>query len=153
MKIQLKKRLFKDGIRNGKSILTLSIILSVAVVSGAIAGAILGLTHDLPQIRSLESFTPTAVTRLYSADKVLLAEVFIEKRDPVPLNIIPHYLKAALIATEDRKFYSHSGVDLKAIFRAIVKDIWAGEFAEGASTITQQLATSSWSGVTQRTKL
>jgi penicillin-binding protein 1A len=140
MKIQLKKRLFKDGIRNGKSILTLSIILSVAVVSGAIAGAILGLTHDLPQIRSLESFTPTAVTRLYSADKVLLAEVFIEKRDPVPLNIIPHYLKAALIATEDRKFYSHSGVDLKAIFRAIVKDIWAGEFAEGASTITQQLA-------------
>jgi penicillin-binding protein 1A len=140
MKIQLKKRLFKDGIRNGKSILILSIILSVAVVSGTIAGAILGLTHDLPQIRSLESFTPTAVTRLYSVDKVLLAEVFIEKRDPVPLRIIPHYLKAALIATEDRKFYSHSGVDLKAILRAIVRDIWAGEFVEGASTITQQLA-------------
>jgi penicillin-binding protein 1A len=140
MKIQLKKRLIKDGIRNGKSIVTLSIILSVAVVSGAIAGAILGLTHDLPQIRSLESFIPTAVTRLYSVDKVLLAEVFIEKRDPVPLKIIPHYLKAALIATEDRKFYSHSGVDLKAILRAIVRDIWAGEFVEGASTITQQLA-------------
>jgi penicillin-binding protein 1A len=140
MKIQLKKRLFKDGIRNGKSIVTLSIILSVAVLSGAIAGAILGLTHDLPQIRSLESFTPTSVTRLYSVDKVLLAEVFIEKRDPVPLKTIPHYLKAALIATEDRKFYSHSGVDLKAILRAIVKDIWAGEFVEGASTITQQLA-------------
>ncbi len=140
MKIQLKKRLFKDGIRSGKSMLTLSIILSVAVVSGVIAGAILGLTHDLPQIRSLESFTPTSVTRLYSVDKVLLAEVFIEKRDPVPLKIIPHYLKAALIATEDRKFYSHSGVDLKAILRAIVRDIWAGEFVEGASTITQQLA-------------
>ena len=49
-------------------------------------------------------------------------------------------LKAALIATEDRKFYTHSGVDLKGIARAIVKDIWAGEFIEGASTITQQLA-------------
>ncbi len=140
MKIQLKRRLFKDRNRNVKIILTLSILLSLAIVSGAIAGAILGLTHDLPQIRSLESFTPTAVTRLYSVDKILLAEVFIEKRDPVPLKIIPHYLKAALIATEDRKFYSHSGVDLKAIFRAIVKDIWAGEFVEGASTITQQLA-------------
>ena len=140
MKIQLKRRLFKGRIRNAKSILTLSILLSLAIVSGAIAGAILGLTHDLPQIRSLESFTPTAVTRLYSVDKVLLAEVFIEKRDPVPLKIIPHYLKAALIATEDRKFYSHSGVDLKAILRAIVRDIWAGEFVEGASTITQQLA-------------
>jgi penicillin-binding protein 1A len=132
--------LFKDGIRNVKSIVTLSIILAVAVVSGVIAGAILGLTHDLPQIRSLESFTPTAVTRLYSVDKVLLTEVFIEKRDPVPLKIIPHYLKAALITTEDRKFYSHSGVDLKAILRAIARDIWAGEFVEGASTITQQLA-------------
>lgn len=140
MRIQLKTRFFKNGIRSGKSMLTLSIILSVAVVSGVIAGAILGLTHDLPQIRSLESFTPTSVTRLYSVDKVLLAEVFIEKRDPVPLKIIPHYLKAALIATEDRKFYSHSGVDLKAILRAIVRDIWAGEFVEGASTITQQLA-------------
>ncbi len=140
MKIQLKRRLFKDRNRNVKIILTLSILLSLAIVSGAIAGAILGLTHDLPQIRSLESFTPTAVTRLYSVDKILLAEVFIEKRDPVALKIIPHYLKAALIATEDRKFYSHSGVDLKAIFRAIVKDIWAGEFVEGASTITQQLA-------------
>jgi penicillin-binding protein 1A len=140
MKIQLKRRLFKDRNRNVKIILTLSILLSLAIVSGAIAGAILGLTHDLPQIRSLESFTPTAVTRLYSVDKILLAEVFIEKRDPVALKIIPHYLKAALIATEDRKFYSHSGVDLKAILRAIVKDIWAGEFVEGASTITQQLA-------------
>ena len=140
MNLQLKKRLFKDGIRNRKSIRILTILLSLAIISGAIAGAILGLTHDLPQIRSLESFTPTAVTRLYSVDKIMLAEVFIEKRDPVPLKIIPHYLKAALIATEDRKFYSHSGVDLKAIFRAIVKDIWAGEFVEGASTITQQLA-------------
>ena len=140
MNIRLKGRLFKDRIRNVKSILTLSILLSLAIVSGAIAGAILGLTHDLPQIRSLESFIPTGVTRLYSVDKILLAEVFIEKRDPVALKVIPHYLKAALIATEDRKFYSHSGVDLKAILRAIVKDIWAGEFVEGASTITQQLA-------------
>jgi len=82
----------------------------------------------------------SAVTRIYSTDKVLLAELFIEKRDPVPLNTIPHYLKAALIATEDRKFYKHSGVDIKGILRAIIKNTWAGEYVEGASTITQQLA-------------
>jgi penicillin-binding protein 1A len=140
MKIRLNKNNFIDKIRNRKSMLTVSIVLSVAAVSGAIAGAILGLTHDLPQIRSLESFTPTAVTRLYSIDKELLAEVFLEKREPVPLKIIPKYVKTALIATEDRKFYSHSGVDLKAIVRAILKNIWAGEYVEGASTITQQLA-------------
>jgi penicillin-binding protein 1A len=123
-----------------KSTLALLILLSGGIICGVIAGAIFGLTHDLPQIRSLENFTPSAITRIYSSDKELLAEVFIEKRDPVPLEIIPNHLKAALIATEDRKFYSHSGVDLKAIVRAIFRDIWAGEFVQGASTITQQLA-------------
>ncbi len=108
--------------------------------SGIIAGVFFGLTRDLPQIRALESFIPSAVTRIYSSDKVLLAELFQEKRDPVPLKNIPSYLRKALVATEDRKFYEHSGVDIKAIFRAILKDIWAGEFVEGASTITQQLA-------------
>jgi penicillin-binding protein 1A len=112
----------------------------VAVVCGSFAGAFFALTHDLPQIRALEHFKPDAVTRIYSADKVLLAELFIEKREPVPLETIPRYLTAALVATEDRKFYKHSGVDLKGIARAIIKDIRAGEFVEGASTITQQLA-------------
>ena len=110
------------------------------ILCGIITGVFFGLTHDLPQIRSLENFKPSAVTRIYSSDKVLLAELFIEKRDPVPLKDIPHYLKAALIATEDRKFYKHSGVDIKGILRAIIKNIWAGEYIEGASTITQQLA-------------
>ena len=126
--------------RFNRKTITILLVLLVGVFSGAFAGAFVALTHDLPQIRSLESFRPDAVTRIYSADKVLLAELFLEKREPVPLDVIPHHLKAALVATEDRKFYSHSGVDLKGIARAIVKDIWAGEFVEGASTITQQLA-------------
>jgi len=120
-------------------IIVIAIILS-GILSGIIAGVFFGLTRDLPQIRALEDFKPSAVTRIYSANKVLLAEFFIEKRVPVPLKDIPHYLKTALIATEDRKFYKHSGVDIKGILRAIIKNIWAGEYVEGASTITQQLA-------------
>jgi len=116
------------------------LLFFVAVVCGSLAGAFLALTQDLPQIRSLENFKPDAVTRIYSADKVLLAELFLEKREPVPLEKIPRLLTAALVATEDRKFYKHSGVDLKGIARAIFKDIKAGEFVEGASTITQQLS-------------
>jgi penicillin-binding protein 1A len=112
----------------------------VGAICGSLAGAFFALTHDLPQIRALEDFKPDAVTRIYSADKVLLAELFVEKREPVPLKTIPRYLTAALVATEDRKFYKHSGVDLKGIARAVYKDIKAGEFVEGASTITQQLA-------------
>ncbi|MDP7354969.1 MAG: PBP1A family penicillin-binding protein, partial [Desulfobacterales bacterium] len=109
-------------------------------VCGITMGAFLSLTHDLPQIRSLENYRPSAVTRIYSADKVLLTELFQEKRKPVPIEVIPKYLKSALVATEDRSFYKHSGIDLKGVFRAIIKDLWAGEFVEGASTITQQLA-------------
>jgi len=103
-------------------------------------GVLLALLHDLPQIQSLESFKPAAITRIYSSDKELLAELFIQKRVPVALHTIPDYLKKAVIATEDRQFYEHAGVDLRAIVRAIIKDIRVGEFVQGASTITQQLA-------------
>jgi penicillin-binding protein 1A len=128
------------NIRLNKNKIIIFCVLILGVICGGIAGAFLAFTHDLPQIRSLENFRPDAVTRIYSSDKVVLAELFIEKREPVPLKAIPRFLKAALVATEDRKFYKHSGVDLKGIARAIIKDIKAGEFVEGASTITQQLS-------------
>ena len=116
------------------------IVLMTGVAAGIVAGAFFAFTRDLPQIRTLETFRPQATTRIYSADNNLLAELYLEKRDPIPLDSIPSDLKAALIATEDRKFYSHSGLDLKGIARALIKDILAREFVEGASTITQQLA-------------
>ena len=120
--------------------ITVFIVLLAGAAAGVLAGAFFAFTRDLPEIRTLETFRPQAITRIYSADKQLLAELYLEKRDPVPLDSIPSYLKAALIATEDRKFYTHSGLDLKGIARALIKDIRAGEFVEGASTITQQLA-------------
>jgi penicillin-binding protein 1A len=123
-----------------KKTITVTMVLLAGVLTGALAGAFFALTHDLPQIRNLETFRPHAVTRIYSSNKELLAELYLEKRRPVPLESIPRYLTAALIATEDRKFYTHSGVDIKGIMRAIIKDIRAGGFVEGASTITQQLA-------------
>jgi len=119
----------------------LLILLMVGgVITGVLLGGLAAFMHDLPQIRALESFQPSAVTRIYSADQVLLAELFVEKRDPVDLEQVPEALIAALITTEDRSFYTHSGIDLKGVLRAIIRDIQAGAFVEGASTITQQLA-------------
>ncbi len=115
-------------------------VLTGGLIFGITAGTLIALTRDLPQIRSLESFKPSTVTRIYSTDKVLLAELFVEKRDPVPLKSIPSHLKTAVITVEDRNFYRHSGVDIKGVLRAIIKDIRASKFVEGASTITQQLA-------------
>ncbi len=63
----------------------------------------------------------------------------LENRIWIPLSSIPEHVRNAFIAAEDVRFYSHSGIDIKRIFGALIKDIQTGQLAEGASTITQQL--------------
>ena len=116
------------------------LLVGAALFTGVCGGLLFALMHDLPQIKGLDSFKPAAITRIYSADRQLLAELFVEKRQPVPLDAIPEDLKAGILATEDAKFYDHPGVDLKGIARAVIRNIRAGEYVEGASTISQQLA-------------
>jgi len=123
-----------------RHIIYISLGLVTAVFAGALVGFFFALTHELPQIEGLEKFKPAAITRIYSADKELLAELFTERRQPVPLAEMPSHLKNAIIATEDAKFYDHPGVDIQGILRATIRNIMAGEYAQGASTITQQLA-------------
>jgi penicillin-binding protein 2A len=60
--------------------------------------------------------------------------------EAVPLDQIPPFLRDAILAAEDRRFKEHNGVDIRSIARALVRDLRAGSFAEGGSTITQQLA-------------
>lgn len=115
------------------------LVIAAALVGGA-AGTVVGLGRDLPQIRELESFRPSAVSRIYSSDGVVLAELFAERRDPVAIQQMPDVLLTALITTEDRQFYRHNGVDLRGVTRAVVNNIRSGRYAEGASTLTQQLA-------------
>jgi 1A family penicillin-binding protein len=62
-----------------------------------------------------------------------------QKRYWVPLDRIPGFLRQALLAVEDARFYEHGGIDLRGIARALVKDVSKGRLAEGGSTITQQL--------------
>ena len=116
------------------------VMITAGLSFGAVYGAFLALSGDLPQIRSLEDFKPAAITRIYSADGVLLSEWYREKRDPVSLEDIPKLLITTLLTTEDRNFYSHNGIDLKGFFRAIIRNIIKGRLSQGASTITQQLA-------------
>ena len=123
-----------------KKYVVIALIVLCGAFIGVMGGILYAVAHDLPQIRALEDFQPSSSTRIYSTDNVLLAELFVEKRHPIALDEIPHDLKQALIAAEDRTFYQHNGVDLKGILRAVVKNILVGRFAEGASTISQQLA-------------
>lgn len=99
--------------------------------------------QDLPDYSQLRNYEPPIVTRLYAGDGHLLAEFAQEKRIFVPIEFIPERVKQAFIAAEDKNFYEHSGVDVVAVIRAMVKNLknaGSGKRPEGASTISQQVA-------------
>ena len=79
-------------------------------------------------------------TIVYASDGVEIGQFGRVKGEYVPFEKIPPVLIKAVVATEDRKFFSHKGVDYAAIIRAFLKDLFYMRFKEGGSTITQQLA-------------
>ncbi|MEC0235266.1 PBP1A family penicillin-binding protein [Paenibacillus kribbensis] len=79
-------------------------------------------------------------SKVYDRNGVLMGELSVQKSDPVTSEEIPDLLKKAFVATEDKRFYEHQGVDIWSIGRAAVKDIVARSAVEGGSTLTQQLA-------------
>ena len=95
---------------------------------------------EIPDVKQLETFRPKSATRLYADDGALFAEIFVEKRIPIPITEMPRHLKLAFVAIEDVRFYKHFGVDIRGIGRAFVKNVIRKGKTEGASTITQQLA-------------
>lgn len=82
----------------------------------------------------------TPPTTVETEEGEILWYLYDEYRLPVNLEDMPDHVKEAFIAVEDKRFYSHGGVDMRSVFRAIYKDIIARSKVEGASTITQQLA-------------
>jgi penicillin-binding protein 1A len=94
----------------------------------------------MPSIYQLENPKLNLATQIYSNDGKLIDNFFIEKRMDLPYESIPQNFIHALIATEDRNYYNHWGVHVTRIFKAAVKNIFAGRTKEGASTITMQLA-------------
>lgn len=101
------------------------------------------VTHDLPTVEGLKNYTPPVMSRIYANDDQVMAELASERRLFVPIALIPDRVKNAFIATEDKNFYSHGGIDPLAIMRAVVQDMFrksSGKRLVGASTITQQVA-------------
>jgi penicillin-binding protein 1A len=95
-----------------------------------------GTPHDL----AAYSKTVPAVTRMYAADGTLLGEFAREWREFVPYEQIPKQLVDAFLAVEDHDYFNHRGLYFKGIARALWTNITAGDFAQGGSTITQQVA-------------
>lgn len=93
-----------------------------------------------PAASSLETYVPNQTSKMYAADGRFIGELGAERRTLIKVKDVPNMVRLAFVKNEDKRFYSHSGVDWFRIPGAVVKNIRARSFAEGFSTITMQLA-------------
>ena len=107
----------------------------VALVVGTLAYYTLALPH--PMVAGQDR--RPSIIRIVGHDGSLIAERGVA-RDYVPLDMLPKHLSEAVLATEDRRFYDHHGIDVWSLFRALLANVQAGRTVQGGSTITQQLA-------------
>ena len=93
-----------------------------------------------PDPRQLDAFTPHQTSKLFADDGRFVAELGLERRTLVPLSEIPKTVQEAFVTTEDKRFYSHHGIDWIRVFGAAAHNVGAGSYAQGFSTLTMQLA-------------
>ena len=121
-------------------VLVLSTVLFLGLGAGAAWGTWQNVCADCPSIAEIRTFEPQQASKVNSHDGRLLAELGIESRTPVSINALPEYVSQAFVAVEDKRFYSHSGIDLRGFTRAVVGVLTGQSGTGGGSTITQQLA-------------
>ena len=117
-----------------------SVPITATLAVGLIGGYVYWCIVTIPDIQSLNSYSPYKSSEIYSNDNVLLSEFYIERRNMVTPDTLPRNVKNAFIAVEDARFYKHAGIDPVRILSAFLTNIKEGGFVQGGSTITQQLA-------------
>ncbi|NJL15389.1 MAG: penicillin-binding protein [Microscillaceae bacterium] len=122
-------------------VLAIWILFGLALLSSftyikALENDFLGLFGEIPSFEILENPRNELASEIYTADNILMGKYYRENRTPVTYEELSPYLVNALVATEDIRFEEHSGIDVRAIFRAVFTLGQRG----GGSTITQQLA-------------
>ncbi len=100
-----------------------------------------GVFGSIPSKQTLRDIQQQNATRIYAQEGTLIGKLFVENRTSLEFEDFPPHLIDALIATEDARFYDHSGVDTRSLLRVFIRTIMLGdESAGGGSTLTQQLA-------------
>ena len=128
------------GLRIPRPVWVVLLFLSTAAV-GLAAGAWQNLCVDCPSIAQIYTYEPQQTSKIYARDSTLVRELGLERRTPVSLASLPPHVPQAFLAIEDRRFYSHGGLDWKGIARAGLEVIRTQSLSgAGGSTITQQLA-------------
>ena len=113
------------------------------VVAAGVALYLVSLSKDLPDYEVLARYEPPVTTRVHASDGALMGEFARERRLYLPIQAVPDRVKAAFLSAEDKNFYSHPGIDMMSLARAVVtnaQNLGSGRRPVGASTITQQVA-------------
>jgi len=118
----------------------LAFLLLCSVALGAAAGLLFVYESDLPEIRALETYRPNVVTEIYADDGQLVGSFALQRRILMTWEQVPKVLYNAVTAIEDQHFEDHWGVDFPRVAGAAYRNILKHRKAEGASTITMQLA-------------
>ncbi len=112
----------------------------LAAIFGALSGLMLVDSVDLPQITELERYRPSTVTNLYDVHGTAFASFALERRVVVGYSDIPPLLREAVLSIEDKNFERHWGINLFRVAGAAWRDLRQDSRAQGASTLTMQLA-------------
>jgi penicillin-binding protein 1A len=115
-------------------------LLVLAVITGSLAGLTLVYSVDLPQINDLERFRPSTTTDLYDRKGRIVGSFALERREIVNYDDFAPILREAVISIEDKSFESHWGINVFRVVGAVWHDIRSHGRAQGASTLTMQLA-------------
>jgi penicillin-binding protein 1A len=114
------------------------VILGVSIAFLILFSIRIGLFGPLPTFKDLENPKSNLASEIISADGVVLGTYFVQNRSNVLYEELSPHLVNALIATEDKRFYNHSGIDFRRTFTILFYNLVGKR--QGASTITQQLA-------------
>lgn len=118
----------------------LAFLLLCSIALGAGCGLLFVYASDLPEIRALETYRPNVVTEIYADDGQMVASFALQRRILMTYEQCPKLLYNAVTSIEDQHFEDHWGIDFPRIAGAAYRNLLKGRKAEGASTITMQLA-------------
>ena len=127
-----------------------AVLAGMALAGGVAWGAWAHICDQCPSIAQIYAFEPKEATRVYAGDGSLLHEFAVERRTAIEYEQVPQHVVDAFVAVEDKRFWSHGGVDYLRFGRAVVEFAFAGYDAAGGSTITQQLAGNMFASIVDR---
>lgn len=113
------------------SLILFSVLFFFAVYSG--------IFGPLPNKAELAAISNQEASQVISSDNKIIGKYFSENRTNITWDEVPNHLKNALIATEDKRFFTHKGYDIQSYFRVFFKSVLMGNNKGGGSTLTQQL--------------